>query len=100
MPTQTQVLTYDGVRLRCDSLDEKIAINKEEVIARIDDKTTAIHNELAYVHERTYVNEKRLDKLEADLRSVMDAMTEKPKQKWLWEIFEPNDLNIDFPYNL
>ena len=38
--------------------------------------------------------------LKEQLRSVLDAKTEKPKQKWLWEIFEPNDIEIDFPYNL
>jgi hypothetical protein len=30
----------------------------------------------------------------------MDAMADRPKQKWLWEIFEPIDDNIDFSYIL
>lgn len=38
----------------------------------------------------------RVSQLEADIRSVMDAPPEKPKQKYLWEIFEPNDSLIDF----
>ena len=42
----------------------------------------------------------RIDELFALLRPVLDAQAEKPKQKWLWEIFEPNDIEIDFPYNL
>ena len=34
--------------------------------------------------------EQRVKKLEEEIRSVSNAMAEKPKQKWLWEIFEPN----------
>ena len=42
----------------------------------------------------------RIDELFRLLRPVLDAQTDKPKQKWLWEIFEPNDIEIDFPYNI
>ena len=42
----------------------------------------------------------RIDELFCLIRPVLDAQTDKPKQKWLWEIFEPNDIEIDFPYNI
>lgn len=66
----------------------------------LDERIDAVADKFDTVGYRIEECEKRIDELFALLRPVLDAMTEKPKQKWLWEIFEPNDIEIDFPYNL
>ena len=66
----------------------------------LDERIDAVADKFETVGYRIAECEKRIDELFTLLRPVLDAMTEKPKQKWLWEIFEPNDIEIDFPYNL
>ena len=65
-----------------------------------DERISATKDSFNHLDCRVEECEKQIKELFNLLAPVLDAMTEKPKQKWLWEIFEPNDLNIDFPYNL
>ena len=67
-----------------------------KITSSIDDVTSAIEG----LKDRVDYEANRIDELFALLRPVLDAQAEKPKQKWLWEIFEPNDIEIDFSYNL
>lgn len=59
--------------------------------------TTDSFKHLGYRIEECEIQIKELFDL---LAPVLDAMTEKLKQKWLWEIFEPNDIGIDFSYKI
>lgn len=67
-----------------------------KITSSIDDVTSSIER----LKDRIDCESNRIDELFALLRPVLDAQAEKPKQKWLWEIFEPNDIEIDFSYNL
>lgn len=75
-------------------------LNVETLVDKISDRTDGLQGEVNTLVNRVTYIQCQVDELFALLRPVLDAMTEKPKQKWLWEIFEPNDINIDFPYNL
>lgn len=66
----------------------------------LDERIDAVNDGFSTVQADVEVCKERIDELFTLLRPVLDAMTEKPKQKWLWEIFEPNNIEIDFPYNL
>lgn len=66
----------------------------------LDERIDAVADKFETVGDRIEECEKRIDELFALLRPVLDAQTDRPKQKWLWEIFEPNDIEIDFPYNI
>ena len=88
-----QQLTYTD-------LNEKLLVCREEGFAYVDAKVDTITDSFYDLKVRIEECEESIQTLQATLRSVMDAKAEKPKQKWLWEIFEPNDINIDFPYNL
>ena len=74
--------------------------NIEVLADKISDRTDGIQGELDILANRVACIEHQVDEIFQLLGPVLDAMTEKPKQKWLWEIFEPNDIQIDFPYNL
>ena len=79
-----------------DRIDGEVACIKTEYISGFN-KISADCDEF---QKHIYDIRERLAVLEANLRSVTDAMADKPKQKWLWEIFEPNDFDIDFSYIL
>ena len=81
-------------------LNEKLLVYRNEGFNYVDAKVDTITDSFYDLKVRIEECEESIQTLQANLRSVMDAKTEKPKQKWLWEIFEPNDINIDFPYNL
>lgn len=66
----------------------------------IVDRTNSIQGEVDTLISQVTAIQCQVDELSILLRSAMDAKTDRSKQKWLWEIFEPNDINIDFPYNL
>lgn len=85
--------------MKCNS---GLAIKNEvdSLYCTIEDRNQTIRNELEDLKGRISYDESRIDELFNLLGPVLDARTEKPKQKWLWEIFEPNDIEIDFPYNL
>lgn len=74
--------------------------NIDTLTDKISTCTDGIQEEVDTLVSRVTGIQCQVDELFALLRPVLDAMTEKPKQKWLWEIFEPNDIQIDFPYNL
>ena len=72
----------------------------DKLSCTIEDRSTQIHDEFEELKRRISYDEDRIQELFDLLGPVLDAYTVKPKQKWLWEIFEPNDIEIDFPYNL
>lgn len=79
-----------------DRIDGEVAYIKTEYINGFN-KISADCDDF---QKHIYAIQEKLSTLEANLRSVTDAMADKPKQKWLWEIFEPNDFDIDFSYIL
>lgn len=79
-----------------DRIDGEVAYIRTEYINGFD-KISASCDDF---QNHIYAIQEQLAVLEANLRSVTDAMADKPKQKWLWEIFEPNDFDIDFSYIL
>ena len=94
-----------GTKLDYDRLGEYLTYSQHsddllyvdyKITSSIDDVTSSVDS----LKNRIDCESSRIDELFALLRPVLDAQTEKPKQKWLWEIFEPNDIEIDFPYNL
>ncbi len=97
MPTKMQpVLRYDEALANISYCKSNIEILAD----KISDRTDGIQGEVDTLINRVNSIQCQIDELFALLGPVLDAMTEKPKQKWLWEIFEPNDIQIDFPYNL
>ena len=87
---KTQYLTY---------IDTPVS-TIEPIDYAITSGIDTVRYELNELQKRINYEGWRIDELQANLRSVMDEISEKPKQKWLWEIFEPNDIEIDFSYNL
>ena len=75
--------------------DIKFFVN-HEITSSIDTVKYSINQ----LQDQINYESNRIDELFTLLGPVLDAQAEKPKQKWLWEIFEPNDIEIDFPYNL
>lgn len=65
-----------------------------------DERISATKDSFNRLDYRVEECERQIKELFDLLAPALDAMTEKPKQKWLWEIFEPNDIEIDFPYNI
>lgn len=66
----------------------------------LDERIDAVSDSFSTVQAEVEACKERIDELFRLLRPVLDAQADKPKQKWLWEIFEPNDIEIDFPYNI
>ena len=94
-----------GTKLDYNGLGEYLTYDKHSSdLAYVDYKITSSIDDVSYslsqLKDRINYEGDRIDELFRLLRPVLDAQTEKPKQKWLWEIFEPNDIEIDFPYNL
>ena len=94
-----------GTKFDYDKLGEYLTYDKHSNdLAYVDYKITSSIDDVSYsigqLKDRVDYEANRIDELFALIRSVLDAQTEKPKQKWLWEIFEPNDIEIDFSYNL
>lgn len=94
-----------GTKLDYDRLEEYLTYEKySDDLAYVDYKITSsiddVASSIGQLKDRVNYEGDRIDELFALLGPVLDAMAEKPKQKWLWEIFEPNDIEIDFPYNL
>ena len=89
-------LDYDRLGLTYATHSNDLAYVDYKITSSIDDVTSSI----GQLKDRVDYEGCRIDELFALLGPVLDAMAEKPKQKWLWEIFEPNDIEIDFPYNL
>lgn len=79
-------------------MDDKT--NVEFVDHEITSSIDTVKCSIDRLQDQITYESKRIDELFTLLRPVLDAQTEKPKQKWLWEIFEPNDIEIDFPYNI
>lgn len=90
-----QIVFKDILSLH-DRIDGEVAYIKTEYADRFDTISANCDDFQKHICD---IQEK-LSILEANLRSVTDAMADKPKQKWLWEIFEPNDFDIDFSYIL
>lgn len=74
--------------------------NIDTLTDKISACTDGIQGEVDTLINRVNSIQCQVDELFALLGPVLDAMADRPKQKWLWEIFEPNDMQIDFPYNL
>ena len=90
-----------------NNLDKKLTKLKEETQGLVAWNATQCNMEIDAISSTTislqcdiYQMQEKLASLEANLRSVMDAIADRPKQKWLWEIFEPIGDNIDFSYIL
>jgi hypothetical protein len=66
----------------------------------LDERIDAVSDSFSTIQADVEACKERIDELFRLLRPVLDAQADRPKQKWLWEIFEPNDIEIDFPYNL
>ena len=79
-------------------MDDKT--NIEFVDHKITSSIDTVKYSIDRLQDQISYESSRIDELFALLRPVLNAQAEKPKQKWLWEIFEPNGIEIDFPYNL
>ena len=66
----------------------------------LDDRIDAVSDRFETVMDRIKECEQRIDELFHLLGPVLDAQADRPKHKWLWEIFEPNDIGIDFSYKM
>lgn len=66
----------------------------------LDERIDAVSDSFSTVQADVEACKERIDELFRLLRPVLDAQADRLKQKWLWEIFEPNDIEIDFPYNI
>lgn len=97
-------MTINSPTIRISNYWEETANEIQTDIAAlsctVNEKVDAVRNTFDELACRVAVLEANFNELEYKLRPVLDAKPEKPKQKWLWEIFEPNDIGIDFPYNL
>lgn len=89
------------------NLDKKLIELREETQGLVawntnqcDMKINAVSDTSVELKCDIYEMQEKLASLEANLRSVIDAIADRPKQKWLWEIFEPIGDNIDFSYIL
>ena len=94
-----------GTKLDYDRLGDYLTYAKHsDDLSYVDYKITSsiddVSSSISRLKDRVNYEGNRIDELFTLIRSVLDAQAEKPKQKWLWEIFEPNDIEIDFPYNL
>ena len=69
---------------------------KDYLACCFDERINATTDSFNHLGYRVEECERQIKELFNLLAPVLDAMTEKPKQKWLWEIFEPNDIEIDF----
>lgn len=89
--------------LYIDRYESDICALKSEtawISSCLDERIDAVSDSFSTVQAEVEACKERIDELFRLLRPVLDAQADKPKQKWLWEIFEPNDIEIDFPYNI
>lgn len=89
--------------LYIDRYESDICALKSEtawISSCLDERIDAVSDSFSTVQAEVEACKERIDELFALLRPVLDAQADRPKQKWLWEIFEPNDIEIDFPYNI
>ena len=89
--------------LYIDRYESDICALKSEtawISSCLDERIDAVSDSFSTVQAEVEACKERIDELFRLLRPVLDAQTDRPKQKWLWEIFEPNDIEIDFPYNI
>lgn len=89
--------------LYIDRYESDICALKSEtawISSCLDERIDAVSDSFSTVQADVEACKERIDELFRLLRPVLDAQADKPKQKWLWEIFEPNDIEIDFPYNI
>ena len=89
--------------LYIDRYESDICALKSEtawISSCLDERIDAVSDSFSTVQADVEACKGRIDELFRLLRPVLDAQADRPKQKWLWEIFEPNDIEIDFPYNI
>lgn len=89
--------------LYIDRYESDICALKSEtawISSCLDERIDAVSDSFSTVQAEVEACKERIGELFALLRPVLDAQADRPKQKWLWEIFEPNDIEIDFPYNI
>ena len=89
--------------LYIDRYESDICALKSEtawISSCLDERIDAVSDSFSTVQADIEACKERIDELFRLLRPVLDAQADRPKQKWLWEIFEPNDIEIDFPYNI
>lgn len=89
--------------LYIDRYESDICALKSEtawISSCLDERIDAVSDSFSTVQAEVEACKERIDELFRLLRPVLDAQADRPKQKWLWEIFEPNDIEIDFPYNI
>jgi hypothetical protein len=89
--------------LYIDRYESDICALKSEtawISSCLDERIDAVSDSFSTVQADVEACKERIDELFRLLRPVLDAQADRPKQKWLWEIFEPNDIEIDFPYNI
>lgn len=95
-----------GNKLTCIDIDEyksdiySLRSETAYISSCLDDRIDAVSDRFETVTDRIKECEERIDELFHLLRPVLDAQADKPKHKWLWEIFEPNDIGIDFSYKM
>lgn len=89
--------------LYIDRYESDICALKSEtawISSCLDERIDAVSDSFSTVQAEVEACKERIDELFRLLRPVLDAQADRPKQKWLWEIFEPNDIEIDFSYNI
>ena len=89
--------------LYIDRYESDICALKSEtawISSCLDERIDAVSDSFSTVQADVEACKERIDELFRLLRPVLDAQADKPKQKWLWEIFEPNDIGIDFSYKM
>ena len=95
MPTD-----YLKVRInQIDDLQYQLDVHSDQLAYSMDSCNT-ISCSMDELKASVKQLEESLEKLQTSIRPVLDAYAERPKQKWLWEIFEPNDIGIDFSYKI
>lgn len=89
--------------LYIDRYESDICALKSEtawISSCLDERIDAVSDSFSTVQAEVEACKERIDELFRLLRPVLDAQADRPKQKWLWEIFEPNDIGIDFSYKM
>lgn len=93
----------DKYQVYFDKHEHDIGCLRSEAVymtTMLDERVDAVSDTIGDLRDQVDRARADIDELFCLLGPVLDAMTDRPKQKWLWEIFEPNDIEIDFPYNI
>ena len=93
-------MNNDRYQVYFDQHEHDIDCLRSEVFYMLDERVDTVSDTMSNLRAKIDKARDDIDELFSLLRPVLDAQTDKPKQKWLWEIFEPNDIEIDFPYNI